>query len=309
MKHLHSIEEVHLSASHSAIGSFDGVHLGHQTLIRELVSDAHAAGLPAVVITFYPHPAVVLRRIQDAYYLTSPEERAELLGNLGVDWVITLNFDLAMAALSAQEFMQFVVQAVHLQRLLVGYDFALGRNRQGNIQVLEELGRDLGYTVRAVPPFSLNGEVVSSSRVRQLIQESDVATAAVYLDRYYDVRGPIVHGDSRGRQLGFPTANLEVPANRLLPASGVYATRFWLDGQSYDSVSNIGVRPTFENQMVERRVEAHVFDFDGDLYGRPVCLEFVQHLRPEMRFESIQLLVEQIGKDSAQAREVLRDAR
>jgi riboflavin kinase/FMN adenylyltransferase len=194
-----------------------------------------------------------------------------------------------------------------LKRLLVGHDFALGRGREGNFEMLEKLGVKYHYAVEGLSPLTVNGELVSSSRIRELLGQSNVALAAAYLGRWYAVQGSVVPGDGRGRTIGIPTANLDIWHERLLPANGVYATFARLNGVNYPSVTNIGVRPTFEIQAPVPRVETHVLDFQQDLYGTNLRLEFVQFLRAEQRFSSIQGLVDQIHADIQHAREVLSD--
>lgn len=303
-QHIHSLHDAHLTAAWVAIGSFDGVHRGHQAIINDLVSQAHAAGSPAAVITFYPHPIVVLRNVQDPFYLTSPEERARLLFNLGVDMVITLPFSAEMAALTAEEFMQAVAKDLDLCTLWVGRDFALGRNRSGTVERLTEIGRDLGYTVRVIQSVTDQDEVISSSLIRKVITAGDVASAARLLGRYYAIPGMVIHGDGRGKGIGHPTANLQPWTEQLVPANGVYATWTWVKDVRFPSITNIGVRPTFEKRPVVPRIEAHLINYDGDLYGQPICLEFIERVRPEKRFQSIDDLVQQIHTDIERAREV-----
>ena len=306
-----SLDEVALAEAWRArgpwltIGSFDGVHLGHQVLIRRLVESAHEVQSPALVLTFWPHPAVVLRDLQGPFYLTDPEERVSLLESLGVDRVITLTFDRNLAALSAAEFMSKLTEMLSLRSLVVGYNFALGHGREGNIPRLQELGNQLGYTVDTVPPQTVEGVVVSSSGLRSLLSEGKVEKVAQGLGRWYKISGEIVHGDGRGHSLGIPTANLAVSADKLIPAVGVYACWGWVGGQRCKAVTNIGFRPTFETQQLTLRVETHLMDFDQDLYGRNLELEFVARLRGEQRFATIQALLAQIEQDILSARALL----
>ncbi len=310
MLHFHSLDGLELHHTWATIGMFDGVHRGHQSILSLLVQEAHAAGSLAVVITFFPHPAVVLRGVQEPIYLTTSEERAELMGRLGVDVVVTLTFDQQLAAMSAEEFMRRASASLGLRRLLVGFDFALGRNRQGDIPTLRHLGEELGYGVQVIPEVSVDSARVSSSQIRKLVQEGSVEQAARALGRPYAIEGRVIQGDRRGRQLGFPTANLDYWPKKILPANGVYATWAWVGGsfansERIPSVTNIGVRPTF--QGVEQRVEAHLLNFNRDLYGQPLKLEFVAFLRPEQRFSSIDALAAQISADKQRAQEILAD--
>lgn len=307
MLHYWSLNGVALQEAWLAIGSFDGVHRGHQQVIHQLTGGARRAGAPAVVLTFYPHPSAVLRKRQDSFYLTTPEERAALLGELGVDVVITHPFNLEIAALSAQAFIARLASHLGLRRLLVGQDFALGRGREGNVARLQELGAEFGYRVETIPPYRLGDEVVSSSGVRAALSAGDVAAAARLLGHPYQVAGPVVPGDGRGRTIGIPTANLDLWAQRVIPRTGVYICRASLDGARWGAVTNIGVRPTFENQPATPRVETHILDFDADLYGRELRLDFLERLRDEQRFSGVPALIEQIGRDIGRARAYFKD--
>jgi riboflavin kinase/FMN adenylyltransferase len=258
-----------------------------------------------VVLTFYPHPSEVLKKRQDSFYLTTPEERAALLGQLGVDVVITHPFNLDVAALSAREFMVYLQEHLQMSRLMIGYDFALGRGREGNVNRLQALGQELGYQVELFEAFRLGEQVISSSGVRAALAEGAVETASKLLGRLYRVSGVVVPGDGRGRTIGIPTANLEVWSQRVIPRAGVYVCRAFLNGKGFGAVTNIGVRPTFEPQTVNLRVETHLLDFEGDLYGREIQLDFLARLRDEQRFPNIEALVEQIHKDIRRSREIL----
>jgi len=305
MQHVRSLDAVHLEGSWVTIGSFDGVHLGHQAIIRRLVDGAHAQGLLAVIITFFPHPSKVLRGNGSPFYLTTPEERAEILAGLEVDLAVTLPFNKELASLTADEFIGLLSEHLNLKRLLVGHDFALGRGREGNFEVLGKLGQKYHYLLEGQSPLLVAGELVSSSRIRELISQGNVARAAEYLGRRFAVEGKVVPGDGRGRTIGIPTANLEIWGELLLPARGVYATLAHIGSIEIPSVTNIGIRPTFENQSPQLRVETHLLNFNRDLYGTILQLEFIDFLRPEQRFPSVQALVGQIQTDIKHAREVI----
>lgn len=305
MQHYWSIEDVYLQDSWLTIGSFDGVHKGHQQILRDMTASAHQANSTAVVLTFHPHPAVVLGKRSDPFYLTSPEERASLLAQLGVDIVLTCPFNLHVARTSANDFMHELSKHLHMNQLWVGYDFALGKNREGDVPTLKHLGQTLGYEVHAIHPVKLQGEIISSSAIRAALGNGDVAKASELLGRPYQVSGEIVHGDGRGRSIGIPTANLEVWAERAVPKVGVYVCKAHVHGKTIGAVTNIGVRPTFENQSTSPTVEAHLLNYDGDLYGKRMKLDFVARLRDERRFESIESLVHQINTDIQIGREIL----
>jgi riboflavin kinase / FMN adenylyltransferase len=286
------------------IGSFDGVHLGHQALIRQLVQMAQADNCKAVVVTFYPHPAVVLRNVDEPFYLSSRDEREELLRQLGTE-VITLPFTHELANMAPEEFMQALQRQEQVRVLLVGSDFALGRGRTGNTAVLAELGQRMGFEVKIFAPIQAGETVISSSQIRSRLADGDVETANRMLGRRYALTGRVVAGQGRGRTIGIPTVNVEFSAERLMPASGVYATWVLIGGQKYASVTNIGVRPTFESQPVARRLETHVLDLQADLYDQDVTVEFTKFLRPEMRFSSVETLIQQIQQDISLARKEL----
>jgi riboflavin kinase/FMN adenylyltransferase len=306
MPHHRDLEDVSLADTWLTIGSFDGVHLGHQLLIKKMVEAAHAHQQKAAVLTFFPHPGVVLRGLQTPYYLTSPEEKANLLLALGIDDVITMSFTRELAELSALQFIQKVKQHIFITNLWIGYDFALGHNREGNIPVLTQIGEELGYKVHVFQPVKENEEPVSSRLIRKLLAEGEVGRAAALLGRYYDVRGKIVHGDGRGRLIGIPTTNLEYDPERLLPLPGIYATFAHHDGKIYPAVTNIGTNPTFITApMINLRVETHLLDYAGDLYGDTQRLEFVKFIRPEAKFNSVEALVARIDEDIMVARQVL----
>lgn len=308
MEHLHSLENLSLTAAWVTIGSFDGVHRGHQALARQLAEAAHTQGQPAVVVTFYPHPAIVLHHRHAPYYLTSPEERAALLGEQGIDYVITLLFDRELANLSAEAFMHRLRADLDLRHLWVGYNFALGSGRQGNTEILETLGGQMGYTLRVITPVKNHAQAISSHQIRQSLTKGDVHQAARLLGRWYSVEGAVQSGVGRGRRLGIPTINTEVWRERLMPAAGVYATRVQVGDRLLQGVTNFGTRPTFHDETPAPQLETHLLDFNGDLYGATLRIEFIEYLRPERRFESVRELTEQIQRDILLAREVLSHA-
>ena len=304
MQHLSSLRDLQARDAWVTIGSFDGVHLGHQSIIQNMVAGAHRNNAPAFVITFHPHPAVFLRNIQEAYYLTSPEERAELLTGMGVDGVITLPFDQELANQSAREFIEGLVGSTQLKQLWVGYDFALGHGRKGTPEVLRSLGLEFGYQLHAFQPVEQDGMIISSSQIRQWVATGEMQRAANWLGRWYSVTGQVIHGDGRGRHIGIPTANLKIWPEKRLPEPGVYAAWTWVDTKRLPSVLNLGYRPTFD-KISEPRLEVHILDLSADLYGQQLRLEMIQRLRSEQRFASVDLLMVQIQQDIQQTREVL----
>jgi riboflavin kinase/FMN adenylyltransferase len=290
------------------IGAFDGVHRGHQAIIHDLVTSARQAGAPSVVITFYPHPAVVLGKKTNHYYLSHPAEREEMLKELGVDEVITLPFTRDLAALSPEEFLQPLQANLGMKELWVGYDFALGRNRAGNMPRLAELGKEFGYELKPLQPIQLGERVVSSSLIRENLANGEMEEANGMLGRLYSVTGKVVAGDGRGRQIGFPTANLSIWEEKLIPRNGIYAGFVWVAGRRYGAAISIGLRPTFGNDLLHPRVEPFILDFDRDIYGEEIRVDFVKFLRSETRYENIDELIFQIHADVENTREVLAHA-
>jgi len=295
------------------IGSFDGVHLGHQAIIRNLVASARREASSAGLLTFEPHPMAVLRPERAARRLTSISERAAFLEALGLDFMVVLPFTPDTAATPAADFVQNLVKRLAIRTLWIGPDFALGRGREGNAVRLMELGHAFGYDVVVVEPYELEGGLVRSSRIRALLTETGaVDVAAQLLGRPYQVWGQVVQGAKRGRTLGFPTANLHLPEDRLTPAYGVYACWAWRPENAPDNLTpglpavvNVGVRPSFDNG--QHSVEAFLLDFEGDLYGETVGLSFIRRLRGEQRFSDISALVTRIQADARQARAILAD--
>jgi len=305
MEHVRDINSLQLNGCELTIGSFDGVHRGHQALITCMSSAAGTTGLPIVVLSFYPHPAVVLRGRQPAFYISLPEERASLLGDMGVSYVITQRFTRALSRVSAGDFLENLVQQLSFRRLWIGESFSLGYRREGNPLFLEKAGKRMGFELEVVPPALVDGEVVSSTRVREALRSGDVARAASYLGRPFTLPGVIVHGSDRGKSLGFPTANLSIWKERACPGPGVYACIAEVDGHRWKAVTNVGVRPTFDNSHGKTRVEAHLLDFVGDLYGKVMRLTFHERLRDEQRFADPAALVRQITRDAHLARKRL----
>jgi riboflavin kinase/FMN adenylyltransferase len=300
-----SIDDVNLKDAWLTIGIFDGLHRGHQVVIDRLVAGARSAGCKAVVLTFDPHPAVVLGGRTGFKALTTLDERLELLGDLGVEAVIIQPFDRAFAEQSAEEFMTRLTRMLGLRRLMLGHDSALGRGREAGAARLGEIGRALGYEVEVVPPLTDAAGILSSTRIRRAVETGDVVSAAADLGRPFFLRGTVIRGDGRGRELGVPTANLEVPPGKLIPANGIYATWAWVGEERHAAASSIGVRPTFESASAGRTVEAYLLDFTGDLYGQSLQLDFVARLRDERQFSSVEALLEQIRADVAETRRLL----
>lgn len=287
------------------IGSYDGVHLGHQKIIRELVEGSHEIGSTAVVINFFPHPLKILGNISGPFYLTTQEEKNKVLSNLGVDSTISIKFDLEFSKQSADIFIRLLHRQLQFSNLLIGYDFKFGADRGGDFHTLSKLGEELGYSVRAIERFEKDSQPISSSVIRQLIKEGNVKMASDFLGRPYAACGNIIHGDGRGRTIGLPTANLDIWPEKLLPVQGVYAAYAYIGSERSMSVVNIGNRPTFYQVPSHQTVEAHLLDFSGDIYGNEMRLDFIERIRPEKNFGNTQELMVQIKEDIQNAREVL----
>jgi riboflavin kinase/FMN adenylyltransferase len=307
MQHYASIQDISLENSWLTIGVFDGVHRGHQQIIQRLTAGAHANEAPAVVLTFDPHPARIFGR-GEIKLLTLPEERAELLASMGVDIVITHPFDRTFADTTAADFMRLVKQHFGVSHLVLGYDSTVGKNREGNAARLREIGRDLGYTVEVVPALSDESGVISSTEIRKLVATGNVVDAARLMGHRYSLHGPVAHGDKRGRTIDVPTANIEYSPDKLIPANGIYACWAYLNGQKYCAAVNVGFNPTFTPDKNTANVEAHLLDFRREIYGEDVRLEFVERLRDELKFNSVEALLEQIWKDVEDTRRILRDS-
>jgi riboflavin kinase/FMN adenylyltransferase len=305
MQHFQNIDALQLPASVLTIGSFDGVHLGHQALIQEMIAAAQIASIPAAVLTFYPHPSVVLQGRRPSFYITSPDEKAERLGSLGVDYVITQKFDRSLSLMRASEFLHWVKDRLQFQMLWVGGNFAFGYKREGNIKFLGEISKELDFELHVVPPILVDGEIVSSTRIREALQSGEVSRATRYLGKPFILRGVVEPGSGRGKKLGIPTANLKLWDEMAYPSAGVYACFSKVNGKTYKAVVNIGVRPTFNDDLDAPLIEAHLLNFDGDLYGQDIELSFVQRLRREQRFNDPQDLQAQIQRDIENAKDIL----
>ncbi|CAG0974087.1 riboflavin kinase / FMN adenylyltransferase [Anaerolineales bacterium] len=304
MRHYHSLEEVSTQNAWLTIGVFDGVHRGHREIIHRLISGAHANGSPAVLLTFEPHPASVLSG-QEIKCLTTPNERAELLGGLGVDIVITQRFTRELAASTAMEYMSHIKQTLDLKHLLVGYDFALGKGREGSPNRLAEIGRELGYSVEVIGAISDESGVISSTEIRKLIATGNVSEAAQLLGYHYPLGGEVIRGAGRGRTINFPTANIDYPNRKVIPSNGIYACWAHLGTEKFMAATNIGFNPTFTPDRQTPSLEAYLLDFDRDIYGQHVKLEFVSRIRNELKFNSVQALIWKIQEDVDKTRELL----
>ncbi len=287
-----------------AIGVFDGVHLGHQAVISTSAQHARAANGTPVVVTFDPHPEKVLRPKTAPHLLTATPHKIALIRDLGVAHLLIITFDKQFAATEPEEFVHELVEhSKSLREICVGHEWSFGKNRRGNLKLLNQFGARFDFGVVGIPPVTANGELVSSTTIRKAVETGDLAKAAQMLGREYTVLGTVVSGDNRGKKIGFPTANLSAH-NEQFPPNGVYFAEAKLEGVIYPGVMNLGYRPTVDTRKSERILEIHLFDFDHDIYGKDLEVRFIRYLRPEKKFESVEALVRQIGLDVKQARKL-----
>jgi riboflavin kinase/FMN adenylyltransferase len=290
-----------------ALGNFDGVHRGHKALIEEAGRLAKETQRPLAVLVFEPYPREFFRPKDDPFRLTPLHEKARLLAELGVDFVIVLPFDAETASMLAQDFvLDVLVGALGVSHVVVGQDFQFGKGRGGDASVLAYMGEMEGFGVIVFAPVARDGEAkISSSDIRAALKAGNPEEAARLLGHWWSIDAHVAHGDRRGRELGFPTANLKLDAHMLRPLYGVYAVRAHVDGRVYDSVANFGVRPMFE--LAKPLLEVHLFDFSGDLYGKAMSVDFIAYLRGEMKFSDLETLKAQMTKDTEAARRALRE--
>jgi riboflavin kinase / FMN adenylyltransferase len=289
-----------------AIGVFDGVHLGHQAVISTSAEHARAANGTPVVLTFDPHPEKILRPDKAPHLLTATRHKVALIRTLGVQHLLIVSFDKDFAATEPEDFVHELVQhSKPLREICVGHEWSFGRNRRGNLQLLEKLGAQLNFNVVGIPPVTANGEIVSSTTIRRAVESGDLEKAATMLGREYTILGTVVHGDDLGKKIGFPTANLSAHSEQF-PPNGVYFAEAKLDGVVHPGVVNLGYRPTMSSGGSDRTLEVYLLDFDRNIYGKNLELRFVSYLRPEKKFENVDALVRQIEDDVQQARAFAR---
>jgi riboflavin kinase/FMN adenylyltransferase len=277
------------------IGVFDGVHIGHQNLLRRLVDEAHERGLTSAVITFRSHPEKIVHPGNQLPWLIDLDERIRIINNLGVEIIVAIPFTAEISRLSAREFVQLLIKHMKMKGMIIGPDFALGSKREGNSEYLGDLAIEMGFSLENVPPFVLDEGVVSSSAIRQTLAEGNVKKAEKLLGRSFRIDGLVTTGDQQGRLLGFPTANIIPNPEFIVPKDGVYTTVTQIDNVILPSITNIGVRPTFGGSR--RLIETYLLDYEGDLYNRYIKIDFINRLRDEQRFETIDGLKAQMAKD------------
>lgn len=311
MKLLESVEQLSSVPGpiHLAIGVFDGIHLGHQSVINRAIVAATKGGGTSVVLTFHPHPVRVLRPEKAPRLLTSTQHKTALIAQLGVGALLVQEFSLTFSRTPPRDFiLQLLLHAKQLQTICVGEGWSFGANRSGSVNLLGDLAASEGFTLDIVAPVIVDGDAVSSTRVREAVERGELDQAARFLGRPFTVLGTVIQGNHLGRQLGFPTANLRTH-NEQFPPNGVYAVKAWHKANEYGGVVNIGIRPTLEQTKGERILEIHLFDFAEDIYGDEVEVSFLKYLRPEKKFDGLTELKEQIGRDATIAREIYQGRR
>ncbi|OGU27962.1 MAG: riboflavin biosynthesis protein RibF [Ignavibacteria bacterium GWA2_54_16] len=294
----------YLKNSVVTVGTFDGVHLAHQQLLREVVDRARARSGRSIVLTFEPHPKEVLTG-NPMQLLTTPEERQQICEQLGIEVFFRIEFTYDFSRLTSREFyLRYLVQGCGVSEVVEGYDHHFGRDREGSVEALLSLGREFEFSVAALKPVYVDEEIVSSSQIRQHLLHGRVDRAQRLLGRPYSSSGTVIRGDGRGRELGYPTANLHMSSSRkLIPSNGIYFAQVDIGGPMYFGLVSIGVRPTFFEKG-KRMVEVYLLDFDGDLYGRTISVQFLKRLRDERKFEGARQLIEQMDRDKEESRKL-----
>ena len=287
------------------IGTFDGVHLGHQKIVERVVTIARQEGLLATVFTFFPHPRMVVQHDKGLKLIHTLEEKKQLLQQLGVDLLVVQPFNEAFAQLTAEEFVSTIlVEHLNVKKVIIGYDHRFGRNRTANIDDMRLFGKKYGFAVEEISVQEVDEVSVSSTKIREALNKGDVTTAEHYLGTPYSLTGRVVHGLKLGRTLGYPTANIQVTEDyKLIPKDGVYAVYSYIDGRKVYGMMSIGKNPTIEGKGAS--IEVYFFDFNGDLYDQKLTIEFVQYLREEQKFATIDLLKKQLQDDETAARKAI----
>ncbi|SER56943.1 bifunctional riboflavin kinase/FAD synthetase [Salisediminibacterium halotolerans] len=304
----HPVSPLNLPPISVALGFFDGVHLGHRSVIQKAKDEAEKKGYKSAVMTFYPHPKEVLQREQNTVvqYLTPLPEKEQLIADLNVDYLFIVEFDAHFAELSPQQFVDRYLIGLNIHHVAAGFDYTYGRLGKGTMETLIFHSRGK-FTQTTVSEQAVNGEKISSTAIRNELKAGNVRRAAKYLGREFKLSGIVGTGDQRGRTIGFPTANIAPSPKVLIPAPGVYAVRFFCEGQVYDGVCNIGYKPTFNEQKPEiPTIEVHIFDFARDIYGEEASVYFIEYLRGEISFDSVDELIGQMQLDSEKAKEILK---
>lgn len=306
----HSLEEIRVRKPVVSIGVFDGVHVGHRYLFDRMKEEARRAGGETLVITFWPHPRIVLNHQPvKLKYLSTIQGKQELLEECGIDHLLILEFTADIQKMDARTFVeQLLVEKIGVEVLVMGFDHVFGHDRQGDFERVSAMGRELGFRVVKVKARKVDGQTVSSTLIRDMLWQGDVAGAERFLGYHYFIIGRIVGGKRIGRSMGFPTANIRPDdEHKLIPADGVYAVKVLLSGKDYGGMLNIGIRPTVNNGFPEKTIEVHIFDFHGDIYGQDVKITFIERIREEKKFERIEKLAAQLEEDKKKTMAILGD--
>jgi len=283
----------------AAIGFFDGIHKGHQEVIGKAVRKASELNMKSAVISFHPHPSAVLNANgKEIRYITPLEEKQAILTELGVDRFYIINFNKQLSELSPEHFIEHFIKGLGIRYLVAGFDFTYGKKGQGNMQDLA-LSADPSFTTEIIPKQELDGEKISSTRIRHLLAEGELAKANDLLGRPLSIHGTVVHGSKRGRELGWRTANLEAQCNALLPKTGVYAVKVRFNGEVYEGMASLGYNPTFQYEIPDVKLEVHIFDFNKDIYDEELDVEWHEYIRDELKFSGIQPLISQLEEDES----------
>jgi riboflavin kinase / FMN adenylyltransferase len=307
MRIYHDLSEVSLDKNTViTLGTFDGIHLGHRKIIDEVVKKATKFGGRSFLITFFPHPRKVVSSGNQVKLLNTPDEKAEMIEKLGIENLLIINFTKEFSQLSPQKFIEkYIVQSIGAKEVVIGYDHHFGKARGGDIDSLMEQAKVFGFDVTVIPAFNMDGVSISSSKIRKAVSDGDINLANKYLGRYYSFRGKVIHGDKRGRELGFPTANLKVDNNdKLLPAIGIYVVELFVNDKQQFGLLSIGKRPTFYDSG-EIVPEVYIYDFEEDIYDKQITINVVERLRGEEKFSSVNELIDQMNKDKKNGLEVL----
>ncbi|BAU27718.1 FMN adenylyltransferase /riboflavin kinase [Aneurinibacillus soli] len=284
-----------------AMGYFDGVHLGHRRVIQKAIDEAKVQGVASAVMTFYPHPREVLGQSGYTQYLSPLDEKLRLFEAAGVDIAYVVHFDISFAAIYPEDFIDEFLMTLSPRHVVVGFDYTFGHRGKGTVLTLKEQAHGR-YDIDVIAPVNKFGEKISSTLIREYLYQGNIIEATQFLGRPYRVHGTVIHGEKRGRTIGFPTANVQLAAPYIVPRNGVYGVRVWLDGIPYNGVMNVGIKPTFENERKEKSLEAHLFEFSDDIYGRTLDVEFLFFIREEQKFSGIDALVARIQQDVAEAK-------
>lgn len=308
MEIIHSISNFSSkNASYVTIGTFDGIHIGHQKILKDLISSAKDNNRKSVLLTFFPHPRMVLQQNVSIELLNTIEEKSQLLEEMGLDYLIIHPFNKEFSRLTALDFVRDVlVNQLNTSKLIIGYDHHFGKNREGNIDQLREYSHLFDFKVEEIPAQDIDDVSVSSTKIRNALHSGHLKTANNYLGYHYMIHGTVVNGKKLGGKIGFPTANIDVAEDyKLIPKTGVYVIHSTIDGRNYKGMMNIGYRPTVDGN--HQTIEAHFFDFDGDLYGKFIKIEFLYFLREEQKFDSVEKLVLQLNKDKQNALDFIQN--